>query len=82
MSVGQIRSMHIIPNAGAVVSVVISTKDLNILPLAGRRIQNQGYQVGFRVMSFTDFRIGIGTGRVKIYPIYAPTYANTLVSFR
>src|SRR3954470_20443528 len=66
MSVRQIGNMDVIADAGAVVSRVILSKDLDIRALSRRDIENQRDQMRFRIVILAQMAVGMRTGCVEI----------------
>ena len=59
MSIGKVVYMNVITYAGSVGSVIVIPVDIYAVTLSDSRIQYQWYQMGFRVMQFTDFTVKV-----------------------
>ncbi|MNH18388.1 hypothetical protein D3C79_780880 [compost metagenome] len=64
--------MNVVTNAGAIRGVVITTKHGHRIASAGGGLENQRYQVGFRLMALAQLPVRVGPRSIEI------TQANRL----
>ena len=62
MGPGQIRDMDVIPDTRPVFGFVVASKYFDFTGSTRGNIQNEEYQVGFRVVFFTAISLRVGTG--------------------
>ena len=72
MCLSQVGHMDVVTNTGAVLGVVVVTKDGDELTLAIWHLQNQRNQMGFRVVCLTDFAGDMGAAGIEIPQRHEP----------
>ena len=72
MGLGQVAHMDVIPHAGAVLGGIVVPKDHNLLPPPRRHLEDQGDQVGFRIVRLADGPGRVGAAGVKIPQRHIP----------
>ena len=63
---GEVGYMHVVPQAGAVGGRVVVTEYHDRFALTGCDLQHQRYQVGLRLVPFTDLAGPVSTGGVEV----------------
>jgi len=58
--------MNVVPDAGTVRRRIICAEDGDMSSMSRGRIQDEGDEMGLRIMAFADLVIEIGAGRVEI----------------
>ena len=66
MARGQITDMHIIPYAGAIRGGIACAEDVDMVEFTGGSHQGSGNDMGFRIMVFAGFAIGVGSRGIEV----------------
>src|SRR5215470_11967130 len=66
MRLGEILDMDVVADRRAVRGRVIGAVDLDVGPPSESGLKHERNEVSLRLVAFTDFTVGVGTGGIKI----------------